>query len=144
MKTVKFNGSTNYPLIPDNEIEAYRKEIAELKNGDLSKRQQFVGIIQEGGSSTRYGFIEVKIGDVRDVPDWYYNANKNNEVILPISSDKYKNKEGEIIPFNMQEHIRHGHATNTNTIQIVKLFDLVADVVDKTDKEVNTGHTNKK
>ena len=144
MKRVKFNGSTNYSPIPDEALKGYQDYVKDLQKGDFSKQQQLVSLIQSGGAASRWGFITVKGGDVKDVPNWYYNDYKDSDIILPVSSDTYTTRDGKLSPFDMKEHIRHGHVKTDNTIQVVKLFELVEDLDETEEKAVPKSQNNKK
>jgi hypothetical protein len=78
------------------------------------------------GMVNRFKFQDVKSGDIIEVPDWYYEGNKERHVSQGVSFDHYTDKHGNRTPFKTEEAVRHGDMTDpAQTMKKVKLFDLV-------------------
>lgn len=121
MVKVKFNARTSVHMIPDNKIDDIRTNLEALELEDIQKYITQVNVL-----ARRFQFKDAKIGDIIEVPQWYYEANKGKSVAQGVSFDKYTDKGGHRSPFNTAEAVKHGDMTDpTKTMQIVKLFDLV-------------------
>ena len=121
MKKVKFNASTIVHMLPDSEIETLRKEYNELKR---YHHKDYQSRLQAGSD---YATYHVSAGDVLEVYDWWYEAHKDRYVEVPIHIDSYSlhNDTKQPIPFDLSDAVRHGHIKTNDTLQRVKLFDLV-------------------
>jgi len=83
LKKVKFNAPASYKFVLDDIRAEREKELAALKYKD---HKQYRTICEVG-----YGdeIVNVKKGDVREVPNWYYEQFKDKMVNVPISSGAF-------------------------------------------------------
>jgi hypothetical protein len=126
MKLVKFNVSTAFRNIPDSKYKAEVKKFETLREDSFDK---WVEIMKSGHS--KYDLVDVKIGQEIAVPNWYYDAHKNDEVNIGRSFDKYRDRQGNIIPFDVTEAKRHGDIAwdeKNITMKSVARFELVEDL----------------
>ncbi len=129
MKLVKFNVSTAFRNIPDSKYDAEVKRFETLKEENFDK---WVEIMKSGHS--KYDLVDVKIGQEITVPDWYYEAHKNDQINIGRSFDKYRDQQGNIIPFDVKEAKRHGDiAWNEQnvTMRSVSRFELIENLYKK-------------
>lgn len=128
-KKVRFNAHGSVHLIPDDEFIKIQAKADDLEGRNMSERQSYV-------NSVRWKFrtIDVKPGDIIEVPDHYYESFKDQVTSVPISFDHYTDETGLRSSFNMQESIRHRDITaeeanaikqTGKVIREVKLFELV-------------------
>lgn len=109
MKQVKFNVTTSYHNIPDNKYDAECIKMKKLREENL---RQYCDVIAIG--DTNFEFVDVQAGDIVNVPDWYYNAHKDDIMTVANSFDKYTDREGNRVPFDMQEAYKHGDINDLN------------------------------
>ncbi len=123
MKKVKFNASTSVHMIPDDKMAGIKQKLGELELEDMVKYNAYLN-----GMIHRFKFQDVKIDQVIEVPDWYYQGHKDQVASQGVSFDHYRDKLGNRSPFDMEEALRHGDVTDpTKTMKQVKLFDLIDD-----------------
>jgi hypothetical protein len=119
-KKVKFNCTTSVLQIPDNKYEAYIASMAKLEE------ENYEAFILKLKAGTKFKFQSVKAGDIIEVPDHYYEANKNRVIKQGVSFDKYTDRHGKRIPFNTAEAVKHGDMKDPLAVmQSVMLFDLI-------------------
>ncbi len=129
MKTIKFNVTTSYRNIPDSKYHSDIKKMEDLKENEPEK---WLEVIKH--QFNKYPLIDVKSGDVVNVPDWYYETQKNDVIEVARSFDKYKDKAGNRVPFDVEEAIRHGdigHNEENKTMMTIKKFELVQETIKK-------------
>ncbi len=123
MKRVKFNVTTSVHMIPD---EVYPDLCASLKK---MKYEKFSDYRERIAAGSEFEMTSVNIGDVLDVPNWYYNVHKDYECSQGISFDKYTDKAGNRIPFDTAEAVKHGDMDDPKEMmKVVRKFDLVEDL----------------
>ncbi len=130
MKLVRFNVSTEYHNIPDDK---YHKECEIMEKLEEDDWEKFAKKL----SSTRnkYPYVTVKIGTESPVPNWYYEAHKDDAIEVSVSFDKYTDRFGNRIPFNMEEALKHGDVRSLeHNTKYVKRFELIEDLDNKKSK----------
>jgi hypothetical protein len=124
MKLVKFNVSSTVHMIPDELYQEYCSSIRKLK---YEKFTDYCNRIKAG---SEFEVIQAPLGSVIEIPDWYFEAYKNNEVSVGVSFDKYKDKTGQRRAYKMEEALMHGDVRTTETMRKVKVFELVEEIGD--------------
>lgn len=127
MKKVKFNVSTNIHMIPDDKIEQLRIQMHTLQYGDENGNgSDYTKYRDRLAAGSPFSYKMVTVGETTEVPDWYYNANKDRAISVGNSFSKYTDGNGGIIPYNAAEAEKHGDLKHRNeTMKTVKLFELV-------------------
>ena len=132
MKKVKFNTSAVVNMRPDEINEEYQRHYKEMRWKDFKSFKERLG------AGSEHERVNVKARQVIDVPDWYYEENKNIEVSVGNSFDKYTDEFGRRVPFSHAEALRHGDIrTPGETMKTVKMFDLVEDLNHKSAKKAS-------
>lgn len=93
MKRVKFNFTTSIHMIPDEIYEEFKNQMHEMKFKSFKDYQQRLL------AGTEFQMADVKIGNTLEVPDWYYEAHKNDLLSIGLSIDNYKDRAGNRMPF---------------------------------------------
>jgi len=125
MKKIQMNGSTIVHMMPDEARDEKFKEMADLRfKKPVEWREHIL-------SGSEFEQLEVKFGDIVDVPNWWYELNKNVMINKPLSFDKYKNKNKQRRPFNLEESVMHDGLTTTETMFQQPLFQLLEDLDEK-------------
>jgi hypothetical protein len=120
MHKVKFNVATTVHMIPDEVYLDHLKEMKEMKYKDFKSFSQRIVV------GTEHAMLDIKIGDIVDVPNWYYEINKNRVMRVSNSFPKYRDKNGNLTPFDTEEAIKHGDMDNPlDTMKTIKMFELV-------------------
>jgi hypothetical protein len=133
MKKIKFNATTSVHMIPDDIYPQHCKEMKDLRY------KNFKDLGPRIAAGSEFELHDVKIGDVIEVPEWYYESKKDIYISVSVSFEKYKDKSGNPIPYNMEEAIRHGDVDDPRqTMKKVKLFDLVIETEEE-NKEIKRG-----
>ena len=126
-KLVKFNVRTEFHNIPDDKYKHECELMEKLEDEDWEKYARKLT-----SSRSKYQYVQVGIGQEVAVPNWYYDAHKDDKINMCLSFDKYRDASGNIIPFNTTEAIRHGDLQNLDdTMQTVSRFELVKDLDSK-------------
>lgn len=122
MKKVKFNVTTSFEMRPDELDQEYKDKYNHLRRTDYRKYADRI----PGGPD--FEIVHVKIDEIIDVPDHYYDRNKNRVVDQSVSFDKYVDRAGNRIPFAYSEAARHGDVKHdTPAVKSIKLFELIED-----------------
>lgn len=124
-KKVKFNVHGSYHNIPDEKIREIKAKCDELEMSDIKQLQAY-----RDAMSSRFGFKTYKPDDIVDVPNWYFEACKDQTTVSPVSFNTYKDKSGLPMMYDVDEAVRHGQIKeeNRNTlIKEMKLFDFIQD-----------------
>jgi hypothetical protein len=123
-KLVKFNCATSFRNIPDSKYKAECDKMEALAEDDMKKFGEAIAY-----QKTKFMLVDVKMGDEVSVPDWYYDAHKDDLVTMPISFDKYTDRNGSRIPFEMYEAQKHGDVQNAQQCtKQIKRFELIEQV----------------
>jgi len=126
-KLVKFNVRTEFHNIPDDKYKHECDLMEKLEDEDWEKYARKLT-----SSRSKYQYVQVGIGQEVAVPNWYYDAHKDDKINMGLSFDKYRDAGGNIIPFNTAEAMRHGDLQNLDdTMQTVSRFELVKDLDSK-------------
>ena len=104
MKRVKFNLTTAVHMVPDEIYEARLEEFRKMRYEDPRKYREYIALGDE------FPIINVKIGEIMEVPDWYYEKNKNitREVNNCVDWSK---QDGKPVPYRSDEAARFGRET---------------------------------
>lgn len=122
MQKVQFNVNTSVHMIPDEVYEDFKHKMNEMKFKSFKDYQQRLL------AGSEYQYVDVKIGDIIDVPEWYYKAHKNDKCNIGVSFSKYKDKSGKLMPFKTEEAVRHGDMDDpAATMKEVSRFTLVTE-----------------
>lgn len=97
-KRVKFNITTVVNMTDDVTFAKRKEDIAKLKYAEGGFKRLGEMLITGMGVE----FQTVYPGDVLEVPGWYYDANKDKDVTLPVSFGSFKSGGG-IRMFDMKE-----------------------------------------
>lgn len=120
MHRVKFNVTTSVHMIPDSIYSDFREKMSQMKFNSFKDYQQRLL------AGTEYQMLDVKDGDIIEVPDWYYEAHKKDTLTIGNSFDHYKDAQGNLTPFNTAEAVRHGDMKDPKqTIKTVLRFEAV-------------------
>jgi hypothetical protein len=103
MKKVKFNVTTSVHMIPDEIYSEHVENMKKMKYNDFKSYQQRLL------AGSEYEMRDVKMGDIVDVPNWYFEAHKNDKITISTFIENYKDKMGRPQPFEMADAIKHGH-----------------------------------
>lgn len=122
MKRVKFNATSGFNNIPEDQYADYCAEFSTMKKKDYKNYKERLS------AGSDFEFVAVEIGQTVDVPNWYYEAHKNSMASIGVSFDKYKTKAGQRRPYMMAEALMHGDVKDEKTMTQVKLFDLIEDL----------------
>jgi len=124
MKLVKFNVVTEFHNIPDEKFKMEVENMEKLEDEDWEKFAKKLS-----SSRNKYPYVTVKIGDEIAVPDWYYEHHKNDIVDITVYIDKYVSDNGQLIPFDMKDAIKHGYVKDfQSTMHKVKRFELIKEM----------------
>ena len=118
MKKVKFNVTSAVHMIPD---EIYSKKVEEFKKMKYGNPTQYREYIMMGDE---FPIVNVAIGEVIEVPDWYFNAHKDRVVEIPHNS-YFKYDNGTPMSFSSAEAKKWGIETILK--DKVKKFELIPD-----------------
>lgn len=122
MKKVKFNVSTAVEMRPDENEAEYKRHYKEMRFKD------FKSFSERLKAGSEYEFKHVKPGDIIEVPDAYYEENKDRQAAQGLSFDHYTDEAGNRVPFDHKEAKRHGDITKKGeTMKYVPIFELVED-----------------
>ena len=126
MKLVKFNVNTEFHNIPDQD---YTAELKRRKDLRFSNFKEYKEMLLNPQLFDDWEYIRVGIGDEKEVPNWYYEAHKNDKIEISVAFDKYTDKMGNRIPFKMEEAVRHRDVQDENdTMRTVTRFELIKDL----------------
>jgi len=122
MKLVKFNVRTSFHNIPDAKYKVECEKAEKLEDEDLEAfAKKIIG-------RSKYAYINVNINEEVEVPNWYFEAHKNDMCEVPVHIAQY-NKEGLPLPFRADDALRHGYIkTIDESIRKVSRFTLIADL----------------
>lgn len=120
MRKVKFNVTTSVHMIPENIYQELIDKLHHMKFNDYKAFQQRIL------AGTEYQMLDVKEGDIVEVPDWYYEAHKKDTLTIGNSFEHYKDAQGNLTPFNTAEAVRHGDMKDSKqTVKTVLRFEAV-------------------
>lgn len=129
MKKIKMNGNAEIHMMPD---EAREIAVTEMKSLRFTKPGEWREHVLAG---SQYEKMNVKAGDIVDVPNWWYEMNKDIQISNPVSFDKYKFKgSNRRRPFNLEEAKMHDGLTSDETMLMQPFFELIEDL-DQEDKK---------
>ena len=116
MKTVKFNVTSAVHMIPDEVYAARQAEFKKMRYENPTKFREYMMAGDE------YPVISVRIGEIIEVPNWYFAANKDRMIEIPHDS-KFAYRNGNAIPFSSTEAAKWDRETILK--DKVNLFTLV-------------------
>lgn len=142
MKYGIFNHKYVYKNIPDEIYNSYLEENTKLRQ---QKWPEFLAKLQSGGASDPFEYILVKAGEKTSIPDNVYKNIKDKVVKVSNSFNHYKDKNGNIIPYDMSEAIRH-HDVNSTTefMKTIPLFELLDENISSNNESKSQNFTRKK
>lgn len=126
MKLVKFNVESGFKNIPDEKYHAECARLNDLADNDYDKFAQ-----QLFSQRSKYPYVEAHKDQEIAVPDWFYEAYKDQEVSVSVSYDNFKDRAGNIRPFEMYEALNQRLPLAGETITKIKRFTLIEDLGDK-------------
>jgi len=120
MKRVKFNATTIYQLIPDNQIDKLNTDLKALEWDDRAKyRDRLLAM------PSHYITGVAQIGEILDVPDNYYEKNRNRVVSIP----NCIMGRGETLPMPYKvKDVQKWRDDADVLLKTVKMFDLIEDL----------------
>ena len=112
-------------MIPD---EAYQQLVESLQKMRFNDYKSYKERLAAG---TEYQIKSVKIGDVVEIPDWYYEEHKNDRVQIGLHIANYSDSQNRPHPFDMNDAIKHRYEIDDvkNTMKTVQKFVLVEEPI---------------
>jgi hypothetical protein len=107
-------------MIPDEVYQDFKDKMLEMKFKSFKDYQQRLL------AGSEFEMKDVRIGDIVEVPDWYFEAHKNDMLTTSVFIENYKDKMGRPHSFDMQDAIKHGHVTeDTKPTRQISRFTII-------------------
>lgn len=121
MKRVKFNCSCAIHMIPDSKVE-------DVKNSMDNQRYEKLDVWRNRMLGSEFPVVNCKSGDVREVPNWWYEAHKDDIVTQSVSNERFTDKFGRPEMYDLNQAVKLGLNSSLDTMKRVKRFELVEDL----------------